>query len=442
MSSQTARAGGAAARPGRLAWVVARIRRRTLLILAGGAVLGAVGLRFGLPRLFRARAPRPLGPDAARFVRECFAGVDRARLWDTHVHAVGLGAGGTGCWINPEMQSHLHPVKRLQFELYAAAVGLENEATADADYVARLLALHAEANPQGRLLLLAFDQNVGQDGVPRPEASPVYVPDDYVLALAAAHPQLEAVVSIHPYRPDALERLERAAAAGARGVKWLPNAMGIDPGSPRCDAFYRRLAALDLPLISHAGKEYAVHARAGQAAGNPLLLRRPLDHGVRVVAAHCAGLGAYPDLDAGGAGQVDSFELFLRLLGESAYDGRLYGDVSALSQINYGPRPLRELLAAPELHRRLLYGSDYPMPALRFLTLPHKLEAEGLLAPRDRELCAEVFEANPLVFDFVVKRALRVERDGATYRFLPVVFDTARVFDRVSPPPRRDPAAA
>jgi mannonate dehydratase len=201
---------------------------------------------------------------------------------------------------------------------------------------------------------------------------------------------------------------------------------------------------LRLPLISHAGKEFAVHAGGGQENGNPLLLRRALDQGVRVVAAHCGALGSFSDLDDAGRGRVDSLDLFLRLLGESAYRDLLFGDISAISQLNYGPRPLRTLLAAPELHDRLLYGSDYPMPALRFLTVPRKLELEGLLAPRERKLCSQVFDFNPLLFDLVVKRSVRVELEGATHRFRPVVFDTARVFDpepaELNPLPRPFPA--
>ena len=417
-----------------------------MLLLGGGAILGLVGLRFALPRFFRPGRPRPLSPAARELVRGCFAGIDRSRLWDAHTHAIGLGAGGTGCWVHPDMLDHLHPVKRLQFDLYRAAVGLESDENADAEYVARLLDLHDRTNPEGRMVLLAFEQNVGEDGVARPDASPIHVPNDYVLELAARHPRFEACVSIHPYRTDAVERLEAALAAGALAVKWLPNAMGIDPSSPRCDAFYRRMAESGLPLISHAGKEYAVHAEAGQEYGNPLLLRRALDAGVRVVVAHCAALGSFPDLDAG-SGEEESLDLFLRLLGESAYRERLFGDISAISQINYGPRPLRTLLAAPELHDRLLYGSDYPMPALRFLTLPQKLELEGLLSERDAELCGEIFDFNPLLFDFVVKRSVRVEKDDATYRFRPVVFDTARVFDPdarqgVTLPPAPDPDRA
>ena len=40
-------------------------------------------------------------------------------------------------------------------------------------------------------------------------------------------------------------------------MKWLPPSMGMDPASARYDAFYQRMAALGLPLISHAGDEHA-----------------------------------------------------------------------------------------------------------------------------------------------------------------------------------------
>ena len=66
--------------------------------------------------------------------------------------------------------------------------------------------------------------------------------------------------------------------------------MGIDPQSPRCDRFYAALAAANLPIISHAGRELAV-AGGNQDFGNPLRLRHALDHGVRVVLAHCASDG-------------------------------------------------------------------------------------------------------------------------------------------------------
>jgi len=60
----------------------------------------------------------------------------------------------------------------------------------------------------------------------------VYVPNDYVLSVAEEFPHVFLpVVSVHPYREDAIEELERCYERGSRMVKWLPNAMGIDPSN-------------------------------------------------------------------------------------------------------------------------------------------------------------------------------------------------------------------
>ena len=405
-----------------------RVTRRRLLALAGASVLGLVGLRLLLPRLMRHGSSRRLTPEVAAFVERCFAGIDRSRMWDAHVHVIGLGAGGTGCRVDPEMLSHVHPIKRFQFDMYKAGAGITDPATADADYVERLLWLQRNANPSGKLVILAFDHYVDEHGVERPELSPLHTPNEYVLRLAAEHPELVAGASIHPYRPDCLDRLDTVAASGARCIKWLPNAMGIDPGSARCDGFYRRLAELRLPLITHGGKEYAMDAGLHQDLGNPLRLRRALDAGVRVVVAHCAAMGSFGDLDRDGRPQRRSFDLFMRLFAEDQYEENLFADVSTLAHVHHELGPLRELLKAPELHHRLVYGSDYPLPALRFMVSPSKLQLGGLLDAEDRRMCNELFQINPLLFDFAVNRSLRLAEDGKVYRFSNRVFETEWLF--------------
>jgi mannonate dehydratase len=405
-----------------------KMPRRRFLVLGGAglgvaAVGGLAGLRFGLPRWSR---PGPLVPvselsdEAQAFVERCFAGLDRSRVWDTHVHLVGLAEGGNGCWINPEMQSHLHPVKRFQFDVYTAALGMTSPETADRDFVERLLALQRAANPRGKLVLMGFDQAVAENGRELPEQSPYYTPNTYVLELAARHDELLACASIHPYRTDAVERLDACAEAGAVAVKWLPNAMGIDPASPLCERFYRRLAELGLPLITHGGEEYAVHAAHGQELGDPLRLRTALDLGVRVVVAHCASLGSFEGEPA--------FDRFMRLFRDPSYDGNLFGDISALTQINRSAEPVETLLAAPELHHRLVNGSDYPLPALRVLFSTGKWQLAGLLGGEDRRMCNEIAEANPLLFDFVLKRSLVLVREGRACRFADSVFETDWLF--------------
>src|SRR4029077_4910643 len=148
-----------------------------------------------------------------------------------------------------------------------------------------------------------------------------------------------------PYRADCVAALEEAKRDGARAVKWLPGAMGMDPASPLCDRFYAAAARLNLPIISHAGLERAVLGTETQDLGNPLRLRRALDAGVRVVVAHCASMGQDRDLDKGPNGPlVDSFILFSRLLDEKRYEKNLYGDISAITQIKRAGTALAKVI--------------------------------------------------------------------------------------------------
>jgi len=207
--------------------------------------------------------------------------------------------------------------------------------------------------------------------------------------------------------------------------------MSIDPGSPRCDRFYERMAESGLWLIVHGGREYAVDASHDQLMGNPLRLRRPLDAGVKVVVAHCASLGRFPDLDAPQANgkSVRSFDLFMRLFTDEKYERNLFADISTLTQVHHDAGPLRDLLRARELHPRLLYGSDFPLPGLRFMISPTKLRLAGLLGATEARLCRELFDYNPLLFDFAVARTVRLEDAGERFGFSPVVFETARIFE-------------
>ena len=411
------------------------LTRRRALFGLGAGFAGLASLRLALPWWWRARPLQPLeslSTDARALVAEVFADVDRSQLLDVHAHVVGFGTGGSGCWVAPEMQSHFYPARRFQFDVYLSAAGVTDRDEADAQYLSRLFAMQRAANPEGRLMLLAFDYHVNEQGEEVPELSTFHTPNEYVLELAEREPDVIACASVHPYRKDALERLERVAARGARAIKWLPNAMGIDPANPRCAAYYAKLAELDLVLLSHTGLEKAVHAEEAQELGNPLRLRAALDAGVKVIAAHCASTGSSRDLDRaqaeGDAAQMESFDLLLRLFGEKQYEGRLFGDISTLTQINRCGRPLRELLAAPELHARLVNGSDYPLPAIDPLYSTYLLVRRGYISARDRELLNELFRANPLLFDYALKRRVAAETPQGPCRFQPVVFESLRVF--------------
>src|SRR5256886_17217112 len=91
---------------------------------------------------------------------------------------------------------------------------------------------------------------------------------------------------------------------------------------------------LHLVLLNYCGEQKAVEAQEDQRFGNPLLLRRALDHGVKVVIAHCAGLGDNEELDDPKRPRVPNFDLFLRLMSEKRYEGLLFADNYAMTQYN------------------------------------------------------------------------------------------------------------
>jgi mannonate dehydratase len=312
--------------------------------------------------------------------------------------------------------------------LFFLNAGCAHEAPGNVDraYVERLHNLLEGMRHGTKLLLLAFDRAYDEQGRELPERTTLYVPDAYAREVAKSHPRVfEWGASIHPYRVDCVEALGRAKSEGARAVKWLPAAMGMDPASSRCDRFYEALARTGLPLISHAGEERAVTGTDAHDLGNPLRLRRALDAGVRVVVAHCASIGMDRDLDAGSNGPVvESFALFARMMGEARYERRLFGDISAVTQLNRAGPVLVQLIERSDWHARLLNGSDYPLPGVMPIFSVDYLVSLGLVPAAAAPVLREIRAHNPLLFDFVLKRSLRSGGRGFDAR----VFHTRSFF--------------
>lgn len=400
-------------------------RRRFLGAAGAGAAALVAGCDYslsgGLLNACHAGVPPHLRTHA--LVAAAWRDVDAHDVWDAHCHVFGNGDSGQGLWINPAMERIWSPLQYVQRLFYMnAGCAHDSPGRIDASVVDRLLN-QCEAMPAGfRAMLFAFDWARDDAGNPVREHSTFFVPDAYAADLAQRHrDHFVWAASVHPYAPDARDRLDAAKARGARAVKWLPSAQNIDPASKRCDRFYDKLVELKLPLISHAGDERAVQGH-GEHLGNPLLLRRPLDAGVQVVVAHCASLGMGRDLDRGG-GLVANFELFGRLMDEPRPRANLRGDISAVTQGNRMD-VVEVLLARRDWHPRLVNGSDYPLPGILPLVSLPALVARGLLDPNAAAPLTELRNHNTLLFDFVLKRSLA--RDGAG--FAPAVFATRAFF--------------
>jgi len=376
-----------------------------------------------------AQLPRRLAEH--ELVKAAWEGLDANLVWDSHAHLAGTGDSSSGIRLNPRMNSLLDPgeyARRLFF--LNAGCAHDTPGSVDEAYVERMRTL-LDAMPRGvKLLLFAFERTFDEKGGVLWGDTGFYVPDAYARDTARRHPQsFEWVASIHPYRRDCVEALEEAARGGARAVKWLPAAMGMDPASALCDRFYAAAARLGLPLVSHAGLERAVTGSDVQEYGNPLRLRRALDAGVRVIVAHCASMGQDRDLDKGASGPfVDSFDLFARMMAEPRHAGRLFGDISAMTQTKRAGTALVRTILSQEWHSRLLNGSDYPLPGLMPIFSVDYLVSLGLIEASAAPVLRDIRAHNTLLFDFVLKRSLR----AAGKRFANSVFESRGFFENRS----------
>jgi hypothetical protein len=313
-----------------------------------------------------------------------------AHIVDMHCHVAGLGSGGSGCFVTDRLRHSW------RFRVYLRAFGVsEKEVLEKGDRVLpeRISQRLAESRYVDKAVLLALDGVVGSDGKLDTNRTEVYVPNEFVAEAAATHSNLLFGASINPYRTDASERLVWAKEHGAVLVKWIPSIMEIDPGDSRLVRFYQKMIELDLPLLTHSGKERSFSS-AADAFCDPDKLRLPLRLGVKVIAAHIASTGTY-------AGERSSKRL-ARLMGQYP---NLYADISSLTQLNK-LRYMKEALTRKEFAGRLVYGTDFP---LINTALVSPWYYSGRLTLRK---CASISkEKNPWDADVELKQALGVPRE-------------------------------
>ena len=375
------------------------------------------------------RAPLPRELADHPVVKAAWQGLRADAVWDCHVHLFGNGRSKAGLWVSPEFDNPNSIVTKVRHTMFASGGCLgEDEARWDQRMVERLTLLIDDFPPGFKVMLLAFDFTYDVDGKKREDLTTFSVPNDYAARIAKTRPdRFEWIASVHPYRKDALEALQWCKNNGARAIKWLPPSMAIDLAAPQCVPFYQALKRLDLPLLTHVGEERAVEGAHREEFGHPLALRYALNQGVRVIAAHCASLGESPDLDAqvdpAKAPRVKNFALFGRLMNEARYQGLLFGDVSAVTQLNRA-EVVERIVRNTAWHGRLLNGSDYPLPGIMPLFSLDYFAKQGLLVEAQVAALRDIRKYNALLFDFVLKRSLRASGNG-----LPAgIFETRNFF--------------
>lgn len=261
-------------------------------------------------------------------------------------------------------------IERLPRPLLRQMLGVDLSVGVDTfnEAIERFLLRHILNTPSvDRVVALAFDAVHADDGRAMRRArstgdagTHLYVSNGYVLSLCRRYPRKIAFgASIHPYRLDAAAALEAVAEAGAVLVKWLPPVHNIDPLDPRTAAFLTHAARLGMPLLIHGGGELTLPSPRPDLADPRRLLEalRPLRRAGAmppVIVAH-AGTPTFQPF-----GRCRAFEAFVAALAGEFRDAPLYADIAALAT---PPRArwLKYLLARPDLHHKLIHGSDFPI---------------------------------------------------------------------------------
>jgi hypothetical protein len=123
---------------------------------------------------------------------------------DCHVHIVGNGSSGSGCWLKkPGWRWPLQALMVRQIGLPVSSL----KGDLDTLYVEQLLRW-VQTSSLDALVILAQELVYDEHGNLQEELGIAYVPNDYVLKLAKQHKQFLPAISIHPARRDALDELE------------------------------------------------------------------------------------------------------------------------------------------------------------------------------------------------------------------------------------------
>lgn len=304
---------------------------------------------------------------------------------DCHVHVIGTGRHGSGCWYRPRGLTRLgEPLLLRSMGLRAADLRGDFETIYETALLAQVRASGLDA-----VVVLAQEEPYRDDGTLIADTGSFYVPNDYVLNLARRHPEFLPAVSIHPARRDAMAELDRCLAGGAVMLKCLPNCQNMDWNDRRYRPFLERMAEAGLILLAHTGSERTMPVLRPDLA-TPRMLTQALEVGVTCIAAHC-GTGMF-------ALDPDYFDDFVAMT--KCYPN-LYGDNSALAglSLRFRPAQLRRIREDEELAARILYGSDLPVPTSGIVMAALGMMGWGdYLASREHE--------QPLSRDLMLKRAL------------------------------------
>lgn len=332
-----------------------------------------------------------LSDRARTLVEAAFAPADEAAVVDGRIRGYADVAPASD-------SAGVNPLAWLKRRVRAHAAGVVHPERGEAEYMARLVR-QIQATP-GAYRARLFARDAAHDPDPAALSAPAAedAANEAVVAAAARAPdRLTPVVSMHPYRADAVAAIQRWAKAGVTGLSWSPVAQGIDLDDPRAVDCYRAMAEHGMTLYLPVGARHADNGDQGWIDPNDL--RAPLAAGVSVV------------VTLGGAFAEDGRALMPRLfalLGEARWQDRLSVDLAGVLAPDQLEDVLLPLLQHPQFFGRLRYASGYPAPAVASAIRLSALVRGGFLDAALVDPLREIYDVNPLLFAFVTMRQIHL----------------------------------
>jgi hypothetical protein len=184
-------------------------------------------------------------------------------------HLLDCDAGEPGCRLDLDvyLNANFTPadLRRLRFDVVAQL--LWGSAAAATHTIPNLIdEMDGVGVRQALILPIAFGLPFGDDLTERWSEA---------IARAGAGERLLAGASVHPRDPEALAKLRRHAAAGARAVKLHPVAQRFYPDDPEAVPIYRACGELGLPVVFHCGRA-GIEPRAAHRYPLPRRYEAPL----------------------------------------------------------------------------------------------------------------------------------------------------------------------
>jgi len=255
-----------------------------------------------------------------------------------------------------------------------------------------------------KIVLFGVDARVDEKGKTLHKDTTVCATNDDLLRLYQENRNtIIPFFSINPLRPDALDLIDRYYELGFRGAKFLQNYWGVDTQEERYIPYFEKLKEKNLPLIIHIGSESSVHSY--KECESIKMLDLPLQIGVTTVCAHMAlsygPFGIIKALMQNPKYFNDEYFQLLEML--DSYEN-LYADISALLT-PVRAKVLRHLSKQSNIHDKLLFGTDFPVPFTTVfnsydISLKKRLKISKIANPNDRyvEAMLEYFPKKSAIF--------------------------------------------